>query len=172
MGGLEDEREGTLKLLQHGLDKFGEAGTLIRLRVIDVLCQDRDRLSVGLTLELVAALLEDEAEGNRVRHNTVVHDDEFGLGVGAKRVTVDDRGRTVGSPASVCDGDLGDESLAGINVGFSDALAEAGDLADLLEEDSLARLVTVDTNAGGVIATVLLTSKTVAEDLTDGLPVL
>ncbi len=78
----------------------------------------------------------------------------------------------MGSPTSVCNRDLGDEGLGGVDVGFGDTLAEASDLANLLEEKYLSRLVTIDTNAGRVVATVFLAGETVAEDLTDRLPVL
>ena len=76
------------------------------------------------------------------------------------------------SPSSVSDGDLRNEGLRSVDAGFGNLLAQASYFADLLEEEHLSRLVTIDTNACGVIATVLLAGETVAEDLTDRLPVL
>lgn len=169
---LEDEREGTLKLLQDGLDELREVHALVGLRVVNVLCEDGRRLGVGLALELVAALLEDKTESSCVGDDTIVDDGELRLGVGLERVAVDDGGRSVGRPARVGDRDLGEEGLAGVYIGLGNLLAEASDLADLLEEEHLSRLVTVDTDTGGVVSTVLLTGETIAKDLANRFPVL
>ena len=119
VGGLEDECEGALKLLQHSLDKLSEAETLIGLRVIDVLGKDGNSFSVGLRLKLVSALLENETEGSSVGHNTIVNDRELGFGIRLQGVAVDDRRGTVSGPTSVGDGNLGDESLRGVDAGLS-----------------------------------------------------
>lgn len=172
VGRFEDERERTFQLLQHGLDEFGEVHALARLRVVDVLGQDGDGFGIGLALERVSTLLEDEAESGGVGDDTIVDDGEIGLGIGLERMAVDDGGRTVRRPPGVCNGDLRKEGLGGVDVGFSDLLAQASYLADLLEEHHLSGLVAVDTNASRVIATVLLPSETVAEDFANRLTVL
>lgn len=78
---LEDEGEGTLELLENCLDKFSEGDALVRLRVIDIFCQDGDGLRVSFALELIAAVLEDEAKGGGIGDNTIVHDEEIAGGV-------------------------------------------------------------------------------------------
>lgn len=172
VGGLEDEGERTLEFRKDGLDEFRERCAVSRLRVVDILCEDGYCLSVGLTLEMVSTLLEQETECGGVSDNTVVHDGELGLGIRLERMAVHDGGRTVCCPAGVCNRHLREESLAGVDVGLGDALAEAGDLAYLLEEEHLARLVAIDTNTCGIIATVLLPCKTIAENLTDSFTIL
>ena len=76
------------------------------------------------------------------------------------------------SPSSVSDGDLRNEGLRSVDAGFGNLLAQASYFADLLEEEHLAWLVAVNTDPRRVVAAVLLTSKPVAEDLADRLPVL
>ena len=169
---LEDKGEGTLKFLEHGLDELSEAGALVGLGVVNVLGQDCDGFGIRLTLELVSTLLEDETERRRVRHNTVVNDGELGVGVGAERVAVHNGRRTVSGPTGVRDRDLRDEGLRGVDARFGDALAKTSDLSDLLEEEHLSRLVAVDADTGGIISTVFLARETIAENLTNCLPVL
>jgi len=53
-----------------------------------------------------------------------------------------------------------------------DALAKACDLADFLEVVHVAGGVAVDTDAGRVVTTVLLTGETVAEDVANFLAIL
>lgn len=62
-------------------------------------------------------------------------------------VTVDLRGRAVGGPAGVSDGDLGDESLLLVDGRVCNLLAETGYFADLLEEDHITGVVAIDTDA-------------------------
>ncbi len=169
---LEDEREGALQLLQDGLDELGEVHALVGLRVVDVLGEDSNCLGVGLTLKLVSTLLEDKAEGRRIRDDTIVDDGELGLGVGLQRVAVDNGGRAVSRPACVGNRDLGEEGLGSVDVGLGDLLAETSDLADFLEEEHLSGLVPVNADAGGVIAAVLLASESSDKDLANLLPVL
>jgi hypothetical protein len=78
---LEDKGEGTLELLENGLDKLGEGDTLVGLRVVDIFGKDGNGLRVGLALKLVTAVLEDEAEGGGIGDDTVVHDDEIAGGI-------------------------------------------------------------------------------------------
>jgi hypothetical protein len=59
---LEDEGEGSLELHDDRLDESGEADLLALLRVVEVLGEDGGDLSVGVGLEDVAALLEDETQ--------------------------------------------------------------------------------------------------------------
>lgn len=54
--------ERTYKLLDDSLDERGEAQSLVLLEVPDVLAEDGDGLRVGLGLERVASLLENELE--------------------------------------------------------------------------------------------------------------
>lgn len=81
VGGLEDECEGTLELLENGLHELGEARALVGLRVVNVLREDSGSFGIGLTLEFVPALLKDETERSRVGHNAVVNDGKLSLGV-------------------------------------------------------------------------------------------
>jgi len=164
--GLEDEGEGALELFENSLDEFGEGGLLLVL-VVDVLCEDCDGLRVRLAREHVAALLEDEAELGAVGDDAVVDDDELGVGIGAVGVAVAGRRRTMGCPAGVGDGDLGDGCLLDVDGRCGDLLAETGDLADLLEVDDVARLVAVDAEAGGVVSTILLAGEASAQDFED-----
>ena len=87
-------------------------------------------------------------------------------------MAVDDRGRAVSCPARVCDRDLRVENLGGVYARSCDALTKAGDLADFLEEEYLARSITVYTDAGRVVTTVLLAGETVAEDIANLLAIL
>ena len=167
VGGLEDECERALKLLRHSLDELSEAETLIGLRVVDVLCQNRDCLCVGLTLKLVTALLQDETKSSSIGDDTVVDDDELVGGVRADWVAVDVRGRAVGGPASVSDGNLGRERLRSVHGRLGDGLAETSHLTDVLVEEDLALLVAIDTDTARVVPAILLAGKTIAKDLDD-----
>jgi len=71
----------------------------------------------------------------------------------------------VGRPARVGDRDLRVENFGGVNVGGGDALAKAGNFANFLEVKGLARDIAINTDAGRVVTTILLTSETVAEDI-------
>jgi len=64
------------------------------------------------------------------------------------------------------------EDFGSIHLRGGDTLAETGDFTDLLEEDYLARSITVDANAGGIVTTIFLTGETVAEDITNLLAIL
>jgi hypothetical protein len=64
------------------------------------------------------------------------------------------------------------ENFGSIHLRAGDTLAETGDFTDLLEEDYLARSITVDANAGGIVTTIFLTGETVAEDITNLLAIL
>lgn len=169
---LEDKGKRPLKLQQYSLDERRECNAFIRLRVVDKLCEDSDSLGVSLALKLVTAFLEYEPELARVGHNTVVHDGELVGGVAADRVTVDRRGSAVGSPASVGDGDLGEESLARVDIRFCNVLAQACDLSDLLEKKDFSSFVTVDTNACRVVSTIFKALETVAKDVANGFAIL
>ena len=154
------------------LDELRERGLLAGRIIVDVLGEDGNRLSVGLTLELVPTLLEDKTKSSRVGDDAVMDDTELRGRIGLQRVAVDDGRGTVGGPARVRDRDLRNESLRSVDVGLGDALAESGDLADLLEEEHLSGLVAIDANTRGVVATVLLAGEARTEDLTDRLAVL
>lgn len=78
---LEDERERSLELLQHGLDELGEGDPLIRLRVVHILGKDSDRLRIRLTLEPEAALLQHDPQLSVVGDDTIMDDNEFSGGV-------------------------------------------------------------------------------------------
>ena len=71
-------------------------------------------------------------------------------------VAVNFRGRAMGGPAGVSDGDLGEESLLLVNGRVFNLLAETGHFADLLEEDHITRLVAIDADTcpGGEVAPV------------------
>jgi hypothetical protein len=75
-------------------------------------------------------------------------------------VAVQARRRTVGGPAGVGDTGVGVEDLGEVGLGLLDELLELGDLANLLEGEDLVLLVAVDSQAGGIVATVLETGQT------------
>lgn len=87
-------------------------------------------------------------------------------------MAVHDRGRAVGCPSRVSDRDLRVENLGSVYVRGGDALAKASNLAHFLEEIYFAWSITVDTDAGRVVTTVLLAGETVAKDLTNFLAIL
>jgi len=78
----------------------------------------------------------------------------------------------MGGPPSVSDGNLGQEFFGDVHGRFGDLLAQTSDLSNLLEVVNLACLVSIDTNARRVVATVFLTSEAVAEDFTNSFAVL
>jgi hypothetical protein len=65
-------------------------------------------------------------------------------------VAIDFGGRAVGGPTGVSDGNLGDEGLLLVDGRICNLLAEAGDFADLLEENDIAGLVAIDADACGL----------------------
>lgn len=71
------------------------------------------------------------------------------LWVTPERVAVDFRGRAVGGPAGVSDGDLGEEGLCLVDGRVCNLLAKTGHFADLLEEEDGAGLVAINTDACG-----------------------
>lgn len=68
-------------------------------------------------------------------------------------------------PTCVGNGYLRDKDLVGINVRLGNTFAQSRYFADLLEENNLSRLVSINTYTGGIIPTILLTGKTIAKDL-------
>lgn len=61
---------------------------------------------------------------------------------------------SVGRPAGVGDSSMGIENLCHIRLRSVDGLLQLGDLSDGLESDNLVLLVSIDCQAGGVVATV------------------
>lgn len=59
-------------------------------------------------------------------------------------MAVDDRRRTVGSPAGVGDGYLLKEDLLLVDGGLCDEFLQASDLSDVLEIDDLVLVIAVD----------------------------
>jgi hypothetical protein len=59
-------------------------------------------------------------------------------------MTVQPRGRTVGSPTGVSDTGMRIKNLGEVGLGFFDELLELGDLANLLECKDLVLLVAID----------------------------
>ena len=62
-------------------------------------------------------------------------------------MTVDFRGRAMGGPAGMSDGDLLEESLLLVNLRIGDEFPQSSDLSNVLEEDYGARSVAVDADA-------------------------
>ena len=172
MGRLEDKCEGSLEFAEDGLDQFGKALPHRWLIVVDIFGQDCDRLSIGLALERVPAFLEDGAKGNGVGYDAVMDDDELGTGIRAERVAIDGGGRTMSSPASVSDRDLGQERLGGVHGRVGDLLAQTSNLSNLLEVVNLVLLVSINANARRIVATIFLTGEAIAEDLTNSFAIL
>jgi hypothetical protein len=71
--------------------------------------------------------LQHEPELCAVGDYTVVDDAELAFGIGADWMAVDLRRGAMGSPASVCDGNLGYEGLVDIYRRSSDLFAPTGD---------------------------------------------
>lgn len=132
---------------------------------MDVLGEDGSSLSVSLRLKVVPTLLKYEAQSSRIGDDTVMHNRKLALGIRPYWVAITGGGRTVSRPASMRNRDLRYEGFGSINGRLGDLFAQACDLADLLEEDNLAWLIAVNAYARRVIATILLSCQTVAEDL-------
>jgi hypothetical protein len=169
---LEDEGKGTLEFLENGLDQFREGDTLVWLRIVDVFCEDGHGFGIGFALKLVAAVLEDETKGGGIGDNTIVHNDKIAVGVWAQRVAVHDRRGAMGCPTCVRDRDLRVENFGCVYVCGGDTLTETGNFTDLLEVKHFARSIAINTNAGRVVTTILLTCEAVAKDITNFLAIL
>jgi hypothetical protein len=72
----------------------------------------------------------------------------------------------------MCDGDLGNASLGGINGRLCDLLAQTDDLSYFFEEKYISWLVTVDTQTSRIVASVFLSGKAIAQDFKDLLAIL
>lgn len=130
------------------------------LTVPNVFAEDGDTLSVGVSPESIASLLQNVFQLLVVGDDTVVDQAEFGDGVADVRVAVAGVGNTVGGPSSVSHRSLRDEDLGHVDLfgsitvrgvlgawewssnALGDVLSKGSDFADLLEED--------DRGAGGV----------------------
>jgi len=161
---LEDKGKGSFKLLEHGLYQLRKGDSLIGLRIVNVLDENRDSFGIRLGLELVTPLLQHEPELCAVGDDTVVDDAELAFGIGADGMAVDLRRGAMSSPASVCDGNLGYEGLVDIYRGCSDLFAQTGDFSDFFEEEEFTGFVTVDTQSSRVVASILLARKPITED--------
>ena len=161
----EDEGKRTLQFLQDSFHQCGECELLVVMSVVNVFGENSDCLGISLSLKLETALLENEAELCAVGNNTVVDNDEIRVGVGANGMAIDFRWWAMSGPAGMGDGDLGDERLVYIEGRSGDFLAEASDFAYFLEEDHGSWLIAINAKAGGIVASVLLTSETSAENL-------
>lgn len=75
------------------------------------------------------------------------------------RVTVQARGRTVGSPAGVCNTGVRVEDLGLVKLGLVDQLPQLGHLAHLFEGKDFLLLVAIDGKTGRVVAAVLETGQ-------------
>ena len=60
---------------------------------------------------------------------------------------VDLGGDAVGRPTCVGNADLGDEGFVHVSLGFVDQFPKTSDLSDLLVEDNLSFLITIDADA-------------------------
>ena len=101
MSGLENECKRSFELFDNGLDKLGESEVFVRIAIPDIFAKNGDRLSIGLTLELVTTLLQHLAQFSGVGDDTVVNNNEFATSIRAKRMAVDSGRRSMGGPASV-----------------------------------------------------------------------
>lgn len=100
--------------------------------------------------------------------DAIVHNSEFAGAVGSVRVRVGVGRFTVGSPTGVGHRSLGNIVEGLVWVGVFDGLAEGSDLADLFEDGGLGVCgVSVDGEAGRVVATVLQTRETVQQSFED-----
>lgn len=73
----------------------------------------------------------------------------------------------MGCPASVRDGNLRVEYFGRVDRCGRDPLTETSDFTDFLEEKDLPRSISIDADAGRVVAAIFLAGKTVAEDVTN-----
>ncbi|KXT02277.1 hypothetical protein AC579_8322 [Pseudocercospora musae] len=149
---LHKQTEGTLQLLDDSLDQSCEVDGWVR--VVDVFCELRDGLSVGLRLEFESLALQQSLQLLVVGDDAIVHDGKLPLGVGSVRMAVDSGWRTVGGPSGVCDSCVVVEKLGEIWLLLVDQLLELGNLAHLFEGEDLILPVAIDGQTGGVIATV------------------
>lgn len=162
---LEDEREGTLELLEDGFDQLGEREAFgTALRVENVLGEDSDGLGIGVALELVATFLKDLPQLGTVGDNAVMDENEFRVRIRTNRVTITFRRGTMSRPSCMRDRDLGDGGLFEIEVGSSNLLAETGHFANLLEVLDGSGFIAVNNETSRVVSAVLLTSKTSTEN--------
>lgn len=86
---LEDESESALELLDDRLDQAGEGRDTTavgRLAVEEVLGEDGGDFGIGVRVESVASLFEDQSELLVVRDNAVVNDGELVISVAAVRM--------------------------------------------------------------------------------------
>lgn len=81
MDGLEQETEGTLELLDDGLNEGGEID--VGMLVENVLRQFGDGLGIGLSFELETLGLKQGSQFLVVGDDTIVDDGELPLGVGS-----------------------------------------------------------------------------------------
>lgn len=98
-------------------------------------------------------------------------DDKLGIWIRAERVTVNGGWRSVGSPPSVSDRDLGQERLGSVHGRVGDLLAQTCNLANLLEVVNVV-FVPIDANARRVVTTVFLASEAVTKDFTNSFAIL
>jgi hypothetical protein len=160
----EDEGKRTLQFLQDSFHQSGECELLVVMSVVHVFGENSDCLGIGLSLKLETALLENEAELCAIGNDTVVDNDEIRVGIRANGMAIDFRWWAMSGPPGMGDGDLGDESLVYVEGRGGDFLAKASDFAYFLEEDNGSWLIAINAKTGGIVASVLLTSKTSAEN--------
>ena len=86
---LENKGERSLQLLQNSLDQGSESELLVLVRVVHIFGEDSNSLGIGLGLKLVPALLQDLAELSAVGNDTIVDNDEVGVGIGTNGMAVD-----------------------------------------------------------------------------------
>ena len=160
MGGLEDKCKGTLKLLKNGLDQLSESeGFGFSLGVEDVLGKDSNSLGIGIALKIVPTLLQNLSQCSAVGDDAIVNDEKLRLGVGADRVAIALRRRTMSSPSRMSDRDLSGASLLNIKIRCGDLLAQTSNLANFFKVFNCSRFITVDGKTCRVVSTIFLTRK-------------
>ena len=82
-------------------------------------------------------------------------------------MAVEARRGAMSGPTGVGNAGMGIKDLGGVWVALGNELAQTDDLADLLEGEDLVLAIAVDSQAGGVVATVLESGETIQQGVDD-----
>jgi hypothetical protein len=175
MDRLEEQSKGALKFRDDCFSKHWELDVWVLL--VNVLCQLRNSLCIGLSFEFVAFAFEKGLQFLVVGDDAIMYDREFPVWIGsipimlrqlANSMAIDvttsydlpvwmaiKPGRTaMGSPSCVCNASVRVEDLGEIWLLFCNELLELDHFADLLEGKNFISLVSIHGKAGGVISTI------------------
>ena len=158
---LDKETISTLKLVNDGLGKVGEAD--LGVLVVEILGQLGNALGIGLGLEPEALALEQGLQFFVVGDDSIVHDGELPGRVGPVGVAVHAGRGTVGCPPGVGNTAVGIIDLGQVDIGLIDELPELCNLADLLEGEDLLFLVPIYRQTSRIVSSVFETGESLRE---------